>query len=111
MKKRIILLILICFALIPCHLFSEMSSGNYRISISDQNAGGGEMESANYKAVNTLDSMVGYKDAKYIDIGCFSAKTDDVLNWVPARITGFIQPYKTPDSCLEMQRLSRRDGV
>ena len=43
-----------------------------------------------YKAVNTLDSMVGYKDAKYMDIGCFSAKMDDVLNWIPARITGFI---------------------
>jgi len=43
-----------------------------------------------YKAVNTLDSMVGYKDAKYMDIGCFSAKMDDVLNWAPARITGFI---------------------
>ena len=43
-----------------------------------------------YKAVNTLDSMVGYKDSEYRDIGCFSAKMDDVLNWVPARITGFI---------------------
>jgi adenosylcobinamide-phosphate synthase len=43
-----------------------------------------------YKAVNTLDSMVGYRNARYRDIGCFSAKMDDVFNWVPARITGFI---------------------
>ena len=43
-----------------------------------------------YKSVNTLDSMVGYRNARYMDIGCFSAKMDDVLNWVPARITGFI---------------------
>lgn len=39
-----------------------------------------------YKAVNTLDSMVGYKNEKYIDLGRFSAKTDDVFNFIPARI-------------------------
>ncbi len=66
-----------------------------------------------YKAVNTLDSMVGYKDAKYMDIGCFSAKMDDVLNWIPARITGFIITiasfilgFKWRDSW----RIMRRDG-
>lgn len=41
-----------------------------------------------YKAVNTLDSMVGYKNEKYKDFGYFSAKIDDVLNFIPARITG-----------------------
>lgn len=40
-----------------------------------------------YKAVNTLDSMIGYKNEKYINIGRFSAKADDLLNFVPARIT------------------------
>ncbi|MDF1534366.1 MAG: cobalamin biosynthesis protein [Methanosarcinaceae archaeon] len=40
-----------------------------------------------YKAVNTLDSMVGYKDDTHIELGYFSAKLDDVLNWVPARIS------------------------
>ncbi|MDA0524037.1 cobalamin biosynthesis protein [Methanococcoides alaskense] len=39
-----------------------------------------------FKAVSTLDSMVGYMNEKYRDIGYFSAKTDDVLNWIPARI-------------------------
>lgn len=43
-----------------------------------------------YKAVNTLDSMVGYKNEKYIDFGYFSAKFDDVINYIPARITSVI---------------------
>ena len=43
-----------------------------------------------YKAVNTLDSMVGYKNDRYADIGWFSAKMDDIWNWIPARLTGFI---------------------
>ena len=41
-----------------------------------------------YKAVNTLDSMVGYQNQLYGDIGFFSAKMDDGANWIPARITG-----------------------
>ncbi|MDR5899715.1 adenosylcobinamide-phosphate synthase CbiB [Halomonas vilamensis] len=40
-----------------------------------------------YKAVNTLDSMVGYKDQRYADFGFASAKLDDVANWIPARLT------------------------
>ncbi len=45
-----------------------------------------------YKAINTLDSMVGYKNEKYKDLGFFSAKMDDLANFIPARITtvGFI---------------------
>jgi len=43
-----------------------------------------------YKAVNTLDSMFGYKNDKYIDFGYFPAKLDDVFNYIPARITGII---------------------
>ena len=39
-----------------------------------------------YKAVNTLDSMVGYKNDKYLYFGRFSAKLDDVLNYIPARM-------------------------
>lgn len=40
-----------------------------------------------YKAVNTLDSMVGYKNDKYADIGMFSARADDVANYLPARLS------------------------
>ncbi len=43
-----------------------------------------------YKAINTLDSMVGYKNEKYKDIGFVSAKIDDVANFIPARITSLL---------------------
>jgi adenosylcobinamide-phosphate synthase len=40
-----------------------------------------------YKAASTLDSMVGYREAPYKDIGWFSAKLEDVLTWLPCRLT------------------------
>lgn len=43
-----------------------------------------------YKAINTLDSTVGYKNEKYGDIGFASAKIDDVANYIPARLTAFL---------------------
>ncbi len=43
-----------------------------------------------YKAVNTLDSMVGYKNEKYKDFGFFSAKFDDIINYIPARFTSLL---------------------
>jgi len=43
-----------------------------------------------YKAINTLDSMVGYKNEKYKDFGYFSARVDDVANFIPARLTGIL---------------------
>jgi len=46
-----------------------------------------------YKAVNTLDSMVGYMDEKYRDIGWSSAKLDDVLNYIPARLTALLMAF------------------
>ena len=49
---------------------------------------GGPVLAMGFKAASTLDSMVGYLDEKYRDIGWSSAKLDDLLNWVPARITG-----------------------
>ena len=51
---------------------------------------GGLPLSMTYKAINTFDSMVGYKNEKYIDFGKFSAKLDDVANFIPARITGIL---------------------
>ena len=43
-----------------------------------------------YKMVNTLDSMIGYKDARYKDFGCCSAHLYDVLNYIPARLPAFL---------------------
>ncbi len=43
-----------------------------------------------YKAVNTMDSMFGYKNDRYIDFGYFPAKLDDLFNYIPARITGIL---------------------
>jgi adenosylcobinamide-phosphate synthase len=43
-----------------------------------------------YKTVNTLDSMVGYKNERYKDFGWFSARMDDLFNFIPARITGLM---------------------
>jgi adenosylcobinamide-phosphate synthase len=43
-----------------------------------------------YKAVSTLDSMIGHRDAAYENFGWASAKLDDVVNWIPARLTGWL---------------------
>jgi len=43
-----------------------------------------------YKAINTLDSMVGYRNEKYENFGKVSAILDDVVNYIPARITAFL---------------------
>ena len=43
-----------------------------------------------YKAINTLDSMVGYRNEKYENFGKFSAKLDDIVNYIPSRITAVL---------------------
>lgn len=43
-----------------------------------------------YKFINTMDSMLGYMNEKYIDLGYFPAKSDDLFNLIPARITALL---------------------
>ena len=49
---------------------------------------GGAPAAMAYKAINTMDSMVGYKNEKYLNFGWAAAKLDDIANFVPARVSG-----------------------
>ncbi|WZL71782.1 adenosylcobinamide-phosphate synthase CbiB [Clostridiaceae bacterium 35-E11] len=64
-----------------------------------------------YKAINTLDSMVGYKNEQYMHFGWASAKLDDLANYVPARLTAlfmviaaFVKKYDWKNSIRIIQR-------
>lgn len=74
-----------------------------------------------YKAVNTLDSMVGYKNDRYVNFGWAAARLDDFVNYVPARITGilivfsifFLALFRKENNSLSAGRaflIMRRDG-
>lgn len=65
-----------------------------------------------YKAVNTLDSMVGYKNERYRHIGWASAKLDDAANFIPARISGLaiaFSSYILRKSWKDSRRILLRD--
>lgn len=51
---------------------------------------GGPILGFMYKAINTMDSMVGYKNDKYMYFGRCAAKLDDVVNYIPARISALL---------------------
>lgn len=57
---------------------------------------GGAPAAMLYKAVNTLDSMVGYKNERYLNLGRAGARLDDLLNLVPARVTGVLMCAAAP---------------
>ncbi|MHC4322141.1 MAG: adenosylcobinamide-phosphate synthase CbiB, partial [Planctomycetota bacterium] len=56
---------------------------------------GGPALAMAYKSINTLDSMVGYKNEKYLNFGWASAKLDDIANFIPARIAAVILPISS----------------
>ena len=65
-----------------------------------------------YKAVNTMDSMVGYKNDRYLYFGRAAAHLDDVANWLPARLSGLLLILAAPLCSLsgkEAFRIWRRD--
>ena len=73
---------------------------------------GGAIGAFLYKSVNTMDSMIGYKNEKYADIGRFAAKLDDVLNYIPSRLTALLMVASAPIFRLDAQnalRIWKRD--
>lgn len=74
---------------------------------------GGPALAMAYKAVNTLDSMVGYRNERYIRFGWASARFDDLANLIPARMTGFLMVLAAPFfglSAADAWRIMGRDG-
>lgn len=65
-----------------------------------------------YKAVNTMDSMVGYKNKRYLDFGRAAARVDDVLGFIPARLAALCMIAAAPAAGLSTKgawRIWRRD--
>ncbi len=74
---------------------------------------GGPALALAYKAVNTLDSMVGYRNERYLLFGWASARCDDLANWLPARLTGLLMVVAAPFYGLSGRgawRVMLRDG-
>ncbi|MCD8348868.1 MAG: adenosylcobinamide-phosphate synthase CbiB [Lachnospiraceae bacterium] len=65
-----------------------------------------------YKSINTMDSMVGYKNEKYLYFGRFAAKLDDVVNYIPARMAALLLVLAAPLTGLDGKnawKIWRRD--
>ena len=65
-----------------------------------------------YRVVNTLDSMVGYKNAEYKNIGWFSANLDTITNYIPARVTAYLMvaaAFLSHEDWRESYRILQRD--
>jgi adenosylcobinamide-phosphate synthase len=65
-----------------------------------------------YRVINTLDSMVGYKNTEYRNIGWFSAKLDTIANWVPSRLTAYLMvvaSFLLKENWRESMRILQRD--
>jgi adenosylcobinamide-phosphate synthase len=54
---------------------------------------GGPILGMAYKAINTMDSMIGYKNDRFYDFGKYAAKLDDIVNYIPARISALLMIF------------------
>ena len=63
-----------------------------------------------HRAVNTLDAMVGHRNARYERFGWASARLDDVVNWIPARLGALTVIALRPRRCKEIRRAVRVDA-
>jgi adenosylcobinamide-phosphate synthase len=61
-----------------------------------------------YKMVNTLDSMIGYQNAKYKDFGCWAAHIDDAFNYLPARITSLLMALVSGKKLVPLLKFIRK---
>jgi adenosylcobinamide-phosphate synthase len=66
---------------------------------------------AAYKAINTLDSMIGHKTPRYQDFGWFSARTDDWVNLIPARASGVLFALASPRPARALSVMRRDAGA
>jgi adenosylcobinamide-phosphate synthase len=73
-------------------------------------AAGGAIGALAYRGINTLDSMVGYRDGRYRRFGWASARVDDLANLVPARLTALLVAAVRPAAATEVWRCVRRDA-
>jgi adenosylcobinamide-phosphate synthase len=74
---------------------------------------GGVPAALTYKAINTLDSMIGYKNDRYFFFGKFAARLDDVANFIPARLTALlvaVAAYCLRLRALDALRITWRDA-
>lgn len=60
-----------------------------------------------YKAANTMDSMIGYRNERYAELGYFAAKLDDVLNFIPSRISAIVMIATTALLRMDARRAFR----
>jgi len=65
---------------------------------------------AAYKAINTLDSMIGHRNDRYEAFGKVAARLDDLANLIPARLTGLLFALATPRHALRALRIMARDA-
>ena len=62
-----------------------------------------------FRIINTLDSMIGYKDKYYENIGWMSAKLDTIANYIPSRITGVLIVIAALNNFCRLEEFDKND--